>query len=193
MIKDGGKNNRVICDPTTSLERFTITFEGDNHTVVIGKQCNLAGGLLMQGSNHTFELEDNCFVRGSGFTCANSESAIKIGRGTTIYEDSYYSALEGRSINIGRGCLFSSKIAMRTADSHFIYDIQDQRINPAQDIVIGNHVWVGERVTILKGVTVGDGSMIGCCSVAVKNKYPCDALIVGNPARVKKNNIKWKA
>lgn len=49
-------------------------------------------------------------------------------------------------------------------------------------VVIGNDVWIGCRVTILPGVTIGDGAVIGACTVVSKNVDPY-AVVVGNPMR----------
>ena len=48
---------------------------------------------------------------------------------------------------------------------------------------IGNHVWIGGRVTILKGVTIGDNAVVGAGSVVTKD-VPKDAIVAGNPAKV---------
>ncbi len=50
-------------------------------------------------------------------------------------------------------------------------------------IVIGNDVWIGANVTILKGVKIEDGAVIGAGSVIVKN-VPSYAVVAGNPAKV---------
>jgi len=51
------------------------------------------------------------------------------------------------------------------------------------DTVIGNDVWIGYRATILPGVTVGDGAIIGAMSVVTADVPPY-AVVAGNPARV---------
>ncbi len=58
-------------------------------------------------------------------------------------------------------------------------------------IKIGNHVWIGMRSIILKGVTIGDGSIVAAGSVVVKD-VPNNCLVAGNPAKVVKKNVKWK-
>lgn len=55
-------------------------------------------------------------------------------------------------------------------------------------IRIGNNVWIGEHVRICKGVTIGDNSIVGACSIVTKN-IPSNCIAVGNPARVVKENI----
>jgi len=51
------------------------------------------------------------------------------------------------------------------------------------DVVIGNDVWIGMDVLILSSVTVGDGAVIGACSVVAKDVEPY-AIVAGNPARL---------
>ena len=50
-------------------------------------------------------------------------------------------------------------------------------------IIIGNNVWIGANVTILKGVKVGDNSIIGAGSVGIKN-IPKNCIVAGNPTKI---------
>lgn len=52
-------------------------------------------------------------------------------------------------------------------------------------IAIGDDVWIGANATILKGVVIGSGAVIGAGAVVVAN-VPENAIVVGNPAKVKK-------
>ena len=51
------------------------------------------------------------------------------------------------------------------------------------DIVVGNDVWIGQHVTVLPGVHIGDGAIIGANSVVADN-IPPYAIAAGNPCRV---------
>lgn len=51
------------------------------------------------------------------------------------------------------------------------------------DTRVGNDVWIGRDATILPGVTIGDGAIVGACSV-VASDVPACAVVAGNPARV---------
>lgn len=52
-------------------------------------------------------------------------------------------------------------------------------------VVIGNFCWIGARTTILPGVTIGDGAVIGAGSV-VAHDVPKRAVVAGNPAKILK-------
>lgn len=55
-------------------------------------------------------------------------------------------------------------------------------------IVIGNDVWLGDKVTILGGVTIGDGVVVAANSVVTKN-VPSYCVVGGNPAKIIKQNL----
>jgi acetyltransferase-like isoleucine patch superfamily enzyme len=55
-----------------------------------------------------------------------------------------------------------------------------------KSVKIGNHVWIGIRATILKGVTIGDNSVIGAAAVVTKDVEP-NTIVAGNPARKIRN------
>ena len=89
--------------------------------------------------------------------------------------------------------MFSSGIEIWTGDAHRIYDLDTgERINEEQDVIIGNHVWVGKDVHIHKGTVIPDGCVIGAHSfVAHKFEEP-NTIIAGNPAKVIRRNIHWE-
>ena len=57
-----------------------------------------------------------------------------------------------------------------------------------ETITIGNNCWIGQNVRIQKGVTIGDNSVIGACSVVTKS-IPANCVAVGIPAKVVKTDI----
>jgi acetyltransferase-like isoleucine patch superfamily enzyme len=51
-----------------------------------------------------------------------------------------------------------------------------------EPVIIGNDVWIGSRVTILPGVKIGDGAIIGASAVVTKDVEPY-SIVAGNPAK----------
>lgn len=92
------------------------------------------------------------------------------------------------SISIGNDVAISHDVTIMDSDAHEILDEQYQKTLPVR---IGNHVWIGTRVTILKGVTIGDDVIIAAGSVVTKD-IPSGCLAAGVPARVIRKNVKWK-
>ncbi|TYZ29943.1 acyltransferase, partial [Selenomonas caprae] len=95
---------------------------------------------------------------------------------------------------IGNDVLMGSKVYI-TDHNHGIYrgnDVSSPDIPPAkrrltegESVEIGDRCWIGEFVTILPGVTIGEGSIIGSHST-VTHDIPANSIAVGSPARVVK-------
>lgn len=97
-------------------------------------------------------------------------------------------------VEIGDDVLMGSKIYI-TDHNHGVYrggasdspEIPpvDRCLTEGEHVVIGNRCWIGEFVTILPGVTIGEGSIIGSHSTVTHN-IPANSIAVGTPARVMK-------
>ena len=61
----------------------------------------------------------------------------------------------------------------------------------SEPIKIGNHVWIGQGASILKGVRIGDGSIVAAAAVVTKD-VPAHVAVGGIPAKVINENINWK-
>ena len=93
---------------------------------------------------------------------------------------------------IGRDCLLAYDIDIRTGDSHSLLEAASgKRINPAQDVIIGDHVWIAAHVNILKGVSIGMNSVIATGATVVKPVQEAGVVIAGNPAKLVKREITW--
>jgi len=65
-------------------------------------------------------------------------------------------------------------------------------MNKDSSIVIGDHVWIGKRATINKGVRISNDSVVGASSVVTKAYNTQNVLIAGNPAIIRKHDITWR-
>jgi acetyltransferase-like isoleucine patch superfamily enzyme len=103
----------------------------------------------------------------------------------------FYTTKESK-IYIGDGTIIAPKVTMFTTNHNYNKNPQAipfDNINYVADIIIGKGVWIGENVYILPGVKIGDGAVIGCCSVVTKD-IPESSICVGNPVKIIKNRDK---
>jgi acetyltransferase-like isoleucine patch superfamily enzyme len=77
-----------------------------------------------------------------------------------------------------------------TSDGHNIVK-HGERINSANDISIGCHVWLADNVTVLKGASIGDQSIVGINSTLTK-PIGSGVIAVGNPAKVVQDEVSWQ-
>lgn len=88
--------------------------------------------------------------------------------------------------------MFSHNIWLTTTDSHSILDDNGKRINPAQDILIGKHVWIGLNSKVLKGSVIEDNCIVGANTIYLGSVRGCpNTIFAGTPAREIKNDINW--
>jgi acetyltransferase-like isoleucine patch superfamily enzyme len=92
---------------------------------------------------------------------------------------------------IGLGCSFGHECYLSDDDGHEI-KVDGIRTNWTKGYHIGNHVWLGRHVTILKGSVIGDDIVVGACSVVSGGWLDTHTIIAGTPLHVVKNNIDWK-
>ena len=97
-----------------------------------------------------------------------------------------------KKITFGDGCLVSWNCLFMDTDFHRIYNYQGEITNLDEEIVIEDNVWIGCGCTILKGIHIGQGSVIAANSNVTKSFINEECIIGGNPARVVKEKISWK-
>lgn len=99
-----------------------------------------------------------------------------------------------KEITFGNDCLLSWDILMMDTDFHHIMNADGETINEPRPIRIGNHVWIGCRNTILKGVTIGDDNIISAHSTITKSVNESNCIIGGHGKSVEviKRDVHWK-
>lgn len=167
----GGPGNTLVVEDYAWLTNCRFHMEGTGNTVIIGPWCRC--------DNADFWIED-------------SGNTITLGEHTALRGDIQLAAMEGTSITVGRDCLFSRSIRIRTGDSHSLLDkTTGKRINPSRSVTIGDHVWVGTEVTVLKGTTVPEGCVVGARSLLCKEYPTAYSVLAGVPAREVRQNVDW--
>ena len=94
---------------------------------------------------------------------------------------------------IGKRAQFGRELTIRTSDGHSIYNIGEKLpYNEPEDIIIGDDVWIAQRVTLIKGAQIPSNCVVGACSLVNKKFEEEGCIIAGNPAKVIKRNIRWE-
>lgn len=173
------------------LRKNKIKISGNNNVIYVGKNSVLRNcNIFMKGNNNTLYIGDDCVVNNTSIIFDNEGAEIRIGNKTVIAKLQIVS-LEPYNINIGEGGFISYDTEIRNTDSHKIYDKNtDKRINEGKSINIGNDVWLGMRAVILKGVNIGDNSIVAAGSIVTKD-VKANTIVSGNPAKQVKENVYW--
>ena len=114
---------------------------------------------------------------------------ITIRNGTIINGGSQLIAK--KNIEIGEHCLIAQDVIIRDNDGHKLF-ISDNPMDECREVHIKNHCWIGQRVNILKGVTLENNVIIAAGAI-VSRSIKEGSLAAGIPARVIKENVAWQA
>ena len=109
------------------------------------------------------------------------EGVLEIGEGTFINYGCSLAAT--KHVKIGANCSIGTHAII--LDNSF-HRLEPERRNEAPEsapVILEDNVWLGARVTVLPGVTIGEGSAIGAGSVVTKD-IPARSLAAGVPARI---------
>lgn len=180
---------RSIIHPSSHID-FDKVY-GKNGKLVVGSNCDLVNlQIIFSAPNSLCQIGDNCSLSGTIKIGANSSCCI--GNNVSSAKNFSITALESTTCYIGNDCLFSHDVLIRTSDGHNIYDLNGERLNSAESILIEDRVWVGCRVVILKGVIIRSDSVVGAGSIVTESFDNSNVIIAGNPAEIIKKDICWK-
>ena len=89
-------------------------------------------------------------------------------------------------VHIGPRCTIGTYVIIMDNDFHRLEPERRQERPPSSPIILEENVWLGARVIVLPGVTIGEGSVVGAGSVVTRS-IPARSVAVGVPARVVKS------
>jgi acetyltransferase-like isoleucine patch superfamily enzyme len=120
---------------------------------------------------------------GDGTKIRCHEGVVEIGAKTVLGQECTISAY--RHVRIGEQCVIADRVMFIDFD-HGVVEVErpirEQGIYK-REVEVGSNVWIGYGACILRGVRVGDNSIVGTNSVVTKD-VPANAVVAGIPARV---------
>lgn len=95
----------------------------------------------------------------------------------------------GERIDIGQHTMIGRNVTIRDNNGgHYINRVGYRNSRP---VIIGEKAWLCEQSTIMPGVKIGDGAIVGACAYVTAN-VPANSLVSGNPAQIVDKDILWK-
>ncbi len=161
-----------------ALARARIAFR---HCQQLGPRARLYGRCMVE--NHgTITIGSNLLMYGAtvrGEMVTHPSGCIEIGNKVFI---NYGSSISAHNlVRIGDECRIGQYAIIMDSDYHTPGKLTDS--GPALPIVIGAKAWLGARVIVLKGVTIGEGAVIAAGAVVTKDVPPW-TVVAGTPAAV---------
>ena len=189
-IKAHINDNNKFTVSNTYFKKSRIEINGFKNIIDIKSSLVSRSIIKINGNHNRLVLKNGVKLRSGNIIIRGDDCLVEIGENTSFGGVRIVNAGKHTLIKIGRDCLFADQIEVWASDTHDIFNEDNQIINNEKNILIGDKVWVGSRVTVLKGITIEDGSIIGMGSVVVKD-VPAKTISAGNPNRIIKNNVSW--
>jgi acetyltransferase-like isoleucine patch superfamily enzyme len=201
FFRDHGKNNHVFIIETNGcrreihrLNKSSVKFKGNNNTIEIYEPYDKLVLNIIVCDNTHIVLHPSQYPRNIAINgYCNNNNKIVFGHDFSTTDKLQISLLRGPgNIIIGDDCMFASYDLIQMGDGHAIYSAKtNEIINNNKDIIIGNHVWVADNVTLLKGTKIGDNSVIGLKTIVTKQYDQNNVIIAGTPAKIVKTDVNW--
>lgn len=139
-------------------------------------------GPVRTGGRVRLEMQERCRLGREVYFDTPEQGVIRIGAHTRINQGCV--VVSYHEVRIGSDCLIGEYVSIRDANHGTATGepMRTQAHNGAP-IMIGDDVWIARGAVILKGVTIGDGAVVGANSVVTKD-VPAMAIVAGAPARL---------
>lgn len=155
---------------------------GEHYTLMCPWYMHISGPNISIGEAATIVAEKDNRTRIGVWGHEPNSGRIQIGDAVMITPGVRISACH--EIVIGDSCMLANGVYITDSDWHGIYN-RVARPREETPVHIGNNVWLGDHATVLKGVSIGDNSIVAARAVVVGD-VPANVVVAGNPAKVVK-------
>lgn len=155
---------------------------GPHHTIMKPWYVHISGNNIAIGCNFTAIAEPGQRVEIGVWGRHDGEGRLRIGDCVLMSPGARISASD--EVTIGNGVMMANGSYVTDSDWHTIYD-RTKRSDRSTPVTIGDNVWLGDHATVLKGVTIGENSVIAARAVVTRD-VPANVVVAGNPAKVVK-------
>lgn len=154
------------------LGKFKFSGQG---RLIVGNDVLLVNASFWIDKDAAVTLGNNVALRGASFFVDKSATVIL---GNNVQLMNGVQIFARKQITINAEALIGDQTVIQDTDFHGI-DGNPIKVKP---VTIGFHVWIARQVLVLKGVTIGDYSIVGAGSV-VTSDIPDHVIVAGNPAK----------
>lgn len=163
---------------------------GSNFTCTSISKCN-----NNTGKRESIVIGNNCEIHGE--IIVEGKGEVNIGHYTTLRHNTQIFAIN--KVSIGSYVIISNNVKIYDNNNHpiepdkrmemsksgFYGDLWSAKHSSSAPVTINDNVWIGEKVSVLKGVTIGKGAIIAMGSIVTKD-VPEYSIAAGNPAKIVK-------
>lgn len=164
---------------------LAIDLDSDN------PEYNKSKAVIRLDRNSKFFVEGRIAIRPTSFLRIHKNAVLKIEKNVLFTQNTQLFCFN--EITIGEGTTIGHSSIIRDGDAHEILDNNNTILNNKNNFIhIGRNCWICANAIILKGVTIGDNAIIAAGAVVTKD-VPTGSIVAGNPAKIVKENINWRA
>lgn len=187
---------RIVCAYKYHQLRRRATFHGQHHVV------GVAAGISLRDGSTSKDVVLDDYVALHGHIASQSRGQVHVEAYTQVGRDVSIEAVE--RVSIGRYCVLARNCVVTDNNTHCLspffrhlwaetYDVPGcpfhlYKYSTHKPVRIEDNVWIGEHARICKGVTIGQGSIVGASAVVTKDVPPY-CVVAGNPARVVREGL----
>lgn len=191
IVKENGEQ---ILNPE-KIEGLELNIRGENNSLTIYEPYNFNKARIIVTGDIDITINSGCQTSANFVvrkTRSYEKNKLVIGKNFQCGSNCVIDLTDAGDVIIGDDAKWSWDIYIKSDDTHPVFDVNTgECLNKSKQIVIGQHVWIGMRVVILKNSEIKDNSVIGACSVVAKKFDEGNVVIAGNPAQIRKKNINW--